>query len=99
MIEAGAAIYRREGCDYLIGIGGGSPLDAAKAIAATLVNPGPLSDYQGREMENPRLRCRNSDDCGHGQRGDALYHHYGRRHGYEDAFKGRRAASGSGGGG
>lgn len=53
MIEAGAAIYRREGCDYLIGIGGGSPLDAAKAIAATLVNPGPLSDYQGREMENP----------------------------------------------
>ena len=53
MIEAGADIYRREGCDYLIGIGGGSPLDAAKAIAATLVNPGPLSDYQGREMENP----------------------------------------------
>ena len=52
MIEEGVRAYRREGCDFLIGIGGGSPLDAAKAIAAMLVNPGRLSDYQGRELEN-----------------------------------------------
>lgn len=53
MVEAGVRAYRLEGCDFLIGIGGGSPLDAAKAIAASLTNPGRLSDYQGREIEIP----------------------------------------------
>lgn len=53
MIEAGVQAYRRENCDFLIGIGGGSPLDAAKAIAAMLSNPGRLPDYMGREIKNP----------------------------------------------
>ncbi len=33
MIEAGVEIFEKEACDFLIGIGGGSPLDSAKAIA------------------------------------------------------------------
>ena len=53
MIESGVSAYRRAACDFLIGIGGGSPLDAAKAIAAMLTNPGPLAAYQGREIAVP----------------------------------------------
>lgn len=50
MIEKGAEEYRKLGCHFLIGIGGGSPLDAAKAIAAMVVNSGKISDYIGKEI-------------------------------------------------
>lgn len=35
-VEAAAALYRREGCDSLVAVGGGSPMDTAKAAAALL---------------------------------------------------------------
>lgn len=50
MIEEGVLVYERTGCDFLIAIGGGSPLDSAKAIAAMTVLPGKLSDYMGVEI-------------------------------------------------
>ena len=37
-VNAGAALARREGCDYVVALGGGSVLDAAKAIALTAPN-------------------------------------------------------------
>ena len=43
--ERGVAIARAADCDLVIAIGGGSPLDAGKAIAALLHNPGPILDY------------------------------------------------------
>lgn len=44
-VRAGTALARREGCDFVIGFGGGSVLDAGKAIAAMLANEGDLLDY------------------------------------------------------
>jgi len=44
-IENGLAVYRRDGCDSLIGLGGGSPLDAAKLVRLLVNHPPPLSRY------------------------------------------------------
>lgn len=41
----GAQQAREFGADLVIGMGGGSPIDAAKAIAALLANPGDPYDY------------------------------------------------------
>lgn len=39
-VKEAASIGISKGCNFVIGIGGGSPLDAAKAIAALIKNPG-----------------------------------------------------------
>jgi alcohol dehydrogenase class IV len=44
-VLAGLERYRSEGCDALVGLGGGSPLDAAKAIRLLATHPGRLADY------------------------------------------------------
>ena len=35
------------GCDFIIGLGGGSPLDAAKIVAARLNNEGDIASWEG----------------------------------------------------
>ncbi len=45
--EAGAGLARREDCLLIIGIGGGSALDTAKAVAMLAINKGKVSDYVG----------------------------------------------------
>jgi 4-hydroxybutyrate dehydrogenase len=44
-VMAGLDRYRNERCNGLIGLGGGSPLDAAKAIRLLTTHPGRLADY------------------------------------------------------
>ncbi len=47
-VMEGSAMARAEGCDFVVGLGGGSSLDCAKAIAVMAVNPGDYWDYVSR---------------------------------------------------
>lgn len=49
MVAAGLAVLRAHGADVVVALGGGSPIDAAKAIAAMATNPGSIVDYMGQE--------------------------------------------------
>jgi len=44
-IDEAAALARDHACDVIIGLGGGSPMDAAKAVAVAAANPGSFWDY------------------------------------------------------
>lgn len=53
MIAAGLEVYQREGCDFLVALGGGSPIDSMKAIGALVGNGGVITDYLGKVIEKP----------------------------------------------
>jgi len=56
MVEEGLALARREGSQVVIGLGGGSAMDAAKAIAGLFFQPGKPQEYhRGRPVEGPGL--------------------------------------------
>jgi len=57
LVELGTAHARRERCDVVVALGGGSVIDAGKAIAALITNEAPLRDYlevigKGRPLTN-----------------------------------------------
>jgi len=61
-VVAATAQARAAGCDCVIGLGGGSVLDAAKAVAVLLANPGDVLDYlevigKGRPLSRPGVPC------------------------------------------
>ena len=51
MIEKGLAQYQAEGCDFLVALGGGSPIDSMKAIGSLVKNGGNISDYMGKVID------------------------------------------------
>lgn len=53
-IHEGVSLYIDSKCDSIVGIGGGSSIDAAKAIAILSTNPGHIKDFEGvNKIQNP----------------------------------------------
>ena len=58
-VDAALDLYTSDRCDGIVGLGGGSPLDVAKALAVLAANGGDLADYDvttgGGQKINPGL--------------------------------------------
>jgi len=48
-VEKGAYSFKKEKCDFIVALGGGSPIDAAKAIGILVSNSLPLTQYFGKD--------------------------------------------------
>jgi choline dehydrogenase len=46
VVDRGAELYRAEGCDGLVGLGGGSSMDTAKSIGVVVAQGGSIVDYE-----------------------------------------------------
>ncbi len=54
-VRAAALVYRREGCDGLVAVGGGSAIDLAKGVAIAATHDGPLKTYATIEGGSPKI--------------------------------------------
>ena len=54
-VRAAAAVYRAQGCDGLIALGGGSAIDCAKGVAIAATHEGPLTHYATIEGGSTRI--------------------------------------------
>ena len=50
LVDEGAARFRAEGCDLVLGVGGGSSLDVAKGVSIVAGNGGRILDYAGMDL-------------------------------------------------
>ncbi|MBP6404957.1 MAG: iron-containing alcohol dehydrogenase [Proteobacteria bacterium] len=57
-VRAAADMYRVNGCDGLIAVGGGSAIDCAKGVAIAATHDGPLTHYATIEGGSPRITDR-----------------------------------------
>ncbi|MCI1192073.1 iron-containing alcohol dehydrogenase [Calidifontimicrobium sp. SYSU G02091] len=54
-VRAATALYREQGCDGLIAVGGGSSIDLAKGVAIAATHDGPLVTYATIEGGSPKI--------------------------------------------
>ncbi len=57
-VRAAAALYKQNGCDGLIALGGGSSIDCAKGVAIAATHEGPLKTYATIEGGSPKITDR-----------------------------------------
>jgi alcohol dehydrogenase class IV len=57
-VRAAVAVARREGCDGLVAVGGGSSIDLAKGVAIAATHEGPLKTYATIEGGSPLITDR-----------------------------------------
>jgi 4-hydroxybutyrate dehydrogenase len=55
-VEKGLEAYKQGGCDGLIALGGGSPMDTAKVIRFMATHPGPLAQYDDAKGGDKLIR-------------------------------------------
>lgn len=51
MVRNGVEAYKKANCDFLIAVGGGSPIDTMKAIAVSVVSGRSINDYLGKIID------------------------------------------------
>jgi len=51
-VHAGAQRYAETGCDNIVAVGGGSPMDAAKGMGIIINNGGNIRDYAGLDQSS-----------------------------------------------
>lgn len=51
VVEKGVSLFKQTGCKFIIALGGGSPIDAAKAIGFMSVSNGKIRDYMGMVVD------------------------------------------------
>ena len=54
LVDEGAGRFRTEGCDVVLGVGGGSSLDVAKGVSIVAGNGGRILDYAGMDLVKKR---------------------------------------------
>jgi hypothetical protein len=54
-VRAAVEVFKREQCDGLIALGGGSAIDCAKGVAILATHPGPLKTYATIEGGSPKI--------------------------------------------
>jgi len=56
LIDHGADVFKKEKCDSLIGFGGGSSMDSAKAIGVVVENGGSIAQYEWADPQPIKKR-------------------------------------------
>jgi alcohol dehydrogenase len=56
IVQQAVSVLKESGCDVVVGVGGGSSLDASKAVAFAATNPPPITQYAGLDnLRTPGL--------------------------------------------
>lgn len=53
MVERGVELFSSEGCDFMVALGGGSPIDTMKAIAMCAASGTPIASFMGKPYAGP----------------------------------------------
>lgn len=58
IVDTGTSLARKENCNLVIALGGGSVLDTGKAISAMVTNEGSVADYQEIEGKGRKFKTK-----------------------------------------